>query len=308
MDQNKTSFIDATSKTLASSHVAVSGVGRTLVQRLRGYFLAGILVTAPISITVYLTYIFLSFIDNNVSKILPDGWYHALYGGTTIPGIGLIIAIVFFVIVGWLATNVLGRLLIRISEYVVTRMPIIRTLYSATKQIFETVMASKSSAFRDVVMFEYPRQGIWVLGFVTGISEGEVQRLTEDMTVNVFLPTTPNPTSGFLLFIPKKDLVYMDMSVEQAIKLVVSGGILTPPDPAEIERQQQALFEKKSRKTNKSAQVAKTDGSFEKARNTKDDSAPVKTPSKPKVKTRASAKPKAKAKTVKSPSTTKKSA
>jgi uncharacterized membrane protein len=235
----------------------VRGMGRTLMQRLRGYFLAGILFTAPLSITIYLTYIFLTFIDSRVSKVLPDGWYHALYGTTTFPGIGLIIAIVFFVSVGWLATNVLGKLIIRISEYVLNRMPIIRTLYGATKQIFETVMASQSSAFRDVVMFEYPRKGIWVLGFVTGVSEGEVQRLTEDMTVNVFLPTTPNPTSGFLLFVPKKDLVYMDMSVEQAIKLVVSGGILTPPDLEDVERQQEAELKKKTDKVAKSVAKAK---------------------------------------------------
>lgn len=222
----------SSTETVVDEHI--SG-GRTFGQRLRGYLLAGILVTAPISITIYLTYVFLTFIDNRVSKILPEEWHSTVYAGTTVPGLGLIIAVMFFIVVGWFATNFLGRMVIRVAEYVVNRMPIIRTLYNATKQIFETVMASKSSAFRDVVMFEYPRKGIWVLGFVTGVSEGEVQRITADETVNVFLPTTPNPTSGFLLFIPRKDLIYMEMSVEQAIKLVVSGGILTPPDPVALE-------------------------------------------------------------------------
>ena len=207
--------------------------GRTFGQKLRGYFLAGILVSAPISITIYLTYIFLNFIDSNVSKILPKESYEGLYGGTTFPGLGLLVAIFFFIFVGWLATNVLGRLLIRASEYIVNRMPIIRTLYNATKQIIETVMASKSQAFREPVMLESPRTGVWSIGFVTGRTEGEVQRITSEETINVFVPTTPNPTSGYLLFVPKKELVFLEMSVEEAIKLVVSAGIITPPDPKE---------------------------------------------------------------------------
>jgi len=202
----------------------------TIIGRIRGYFLAGILVTAPISITVYLTYIFLTFVDKQVGKILPHEWYDALWGGTTFPGIGLLIAISFFIVIGWFATNFLGRLFIRISEYIVHRMPIIRTLYGAIKQIFETIMASQSQAFREVVMLEYPRKGVWSIGFVTGVTEGEVKNLTKEETINVFVPTTPNPTSGYLLFVPKKELHYLHMSVEEGIKLVVSAGIITPPD------------------------------------------------------------------------------
>lgn len=202
----------------------------TLVARLRGYLIAGILVAAPISITVYLTYVFLTFVDGQVSKLVPNVWYSGFYGGTTIPGLGLIAAMVFFIVIGWLTRNFLGRLLIRATEYVVDRMPVIRTLYSAIKQIFETVMASQSDSFRDVVMLEYPRKGTYCLGLVTGASKGEVQRVTKSETINVFVPTTPNPTSGFLLFVPKKELTYMDMTVEEGVKLIVSGGIITPPD------------------------------------------------------------------------------
>lgn len=203
--------------------------------RIRRYFLAGILVTAPISITIYLTYIFLTFIDSKVASFLPEKWYLALYGGTTFPGIGLLVALVFFTIIGWLTTNYFGLLFIKISEYFVDRMPVIRTIYSATKQIFETIMATKSSAFRDVVMLEYPRPGIWSLGFVTGVTEGEVQDLTEDEVINVFVPTTPNPTSGFLLFVPKSDLKFLNMSVEDGVKMVVSAGIITPQVIAQLE-------------------------------------------------------------------------
>jgi uncharacterized membrane protein len=204
--------------------------GNGLIARLRGYFFAGIVVTAPISITVYVTYVFLRFVDTNVIRVFPGLGEHGIYGYTTIPGLGVITALFFFIFMGWFARNILGRFFFRLSEYIVDRMPVIRTIYGAIKQIFETVMASKSQAFREVVMMEYPRKGVWSVGFVTGKSEGEVQRLIDAETINVFVPTTPNPTSGYLLFVPKKDLIYLDMSVEEGVKLVVSAGIITPPD------------------------------------------------------------------------------
>lgn len=200
----------------------------TIMGNIRGYFLAGIVVTAPISITVYLTWIFLNFLDDRITPLIPDAYNPNSYLPFSLPGLGLIIAVVFFIIVGWFAKNFFGRLLVRLSEYVVERLPVINTLYGAIKQIFETVMASQSDAFKEVVMFEYPRQGIWVMGFVTGRTKGEVQALTDTEVVNVFLPTTPNPTSGFLLFVPKRDLIFMDMTVEEGIKMIVSGGIITP--------------------------------------------------------------------------------
>ncbi len=203
---------------------------RGLSARLRGYLFAGIVVTAPISITLYLTYVFLTFVDSKVTGLLPRDWYDALYGATTFPGIGLVISLTGFILIGWFATNFLGRLIIRISEYIVDRMPVVRTLYSAIKQIFETIMASQSSAFREVVMLEYPRRGVWSIGFITGTSEGQIQEFTEAETMNVFVPTTPNPTSGYLLFVPRDELKFLDMSVEEGVKLVVSAGIITPED------------------------------------------------------------------------------
>jgi uncharacterized membrane protein len=194
--------------------------------RLRGYFLAGILVTAPIGLTFYFTWIFLRFIDESVSNLIPQQYYPE----TTVPGIGILIAITGFILIGWFAKNFFGRMILRISEYIVDRMPVIRNLYGAIKQILETIMASQSQAFRDVVMLEYPRKGVFSVGFVTGRSKGEVQRVTSDETINVFVPTTPNPTSGYLLFVPKKELYFLDMTVEEGVKLVISGGIITPPD------------------------------------------------------------------------------
>ncbi len=201
---------------------------RTFIGNLRTYFLAGIVVTAPISITIYLTWTFLQFLDNRITPLIPIAYNPNTYLPFSLPGLGLIIAIVFFVVVGSFTRNFLGRLLVRVSEYIVERVPVINTVYGAIKQIFETVMASQSDAFKEVVMFEYPRKGIWVMGFVTGRTKGEVQALTDTEVVNVFLPTTPNPTSGFLLFVPKADLTFMEMSVEEGIKMIVSGGIITP--------------------------------------------------------------------------------
>ncbi|NCT41394.1 MAG: DUF502 domain-containing protein [Alphaproteobacteria bacterium] len=211
-----------------------------MAARIRRYLLTGIVVTAPITITVYLTYVFLTFIDKNVEKIIPNAIINQYFGGGAIPGIGLIAALVFFIVIGWLATNFLGRFIIRIYEYVLDRMPVIRNIYGAIKQIFETIAASQSSAFREAVMLEYPRKGVYSIGFVTGTTEGEVQDATKAETINVFVPTTPNPTSGYLLFVPKKELIYLKMTVEEAVKLVVSAGIITPPTP-----EQKAALNKK---------------------------------------------------------------
>ena len=192
--------------------------------RVRRYFLTGIVVTAPIAITIYLTYAFFNFIDNTVTGFIPPNYYPETY----LPGIGVAIALLFFLIIGWFATNFLGKIFLQASESVFNNVPIIRTLYGGIKQIMETVMASKSQAFRHAVLLEYPRKGTWAVGFVTGKTEGEVQDYTKNETINVFVPTTPNPTSGFLLFVPKKDVQFLDMTVEEAVKLVVSAGIITP--------------------------------------------------------------------------------
>ncbi|MEM6812292.1 MAG: DUF502 domain-containing protein [Pseudomonadota bacterium] len=201
----------------------------TLLTRIRNYFFAGILVTAPISITFYIVWTFLKFLDEAITPFIPSEFNPNTYLPFPLPGLGFVITVIFFIVVGFLAKNFFGRLIVRISEYIVERLPVINKIYVAIKQIMETVMTSQSDAFKEVVMFEYPRKGIWVMGFVTGMSKGEVQDKTSGETINIFVPTTPNPTSGFLLFVPKKDLIYMDMSVEEGIKLIVSGGIISPP-------------------------------------------------------------------------------
>lgn len=202
----------------------------SLWRRIRTNFLAGVLVTAPIGITFYLAWIVIDWVDSRVTPMIPARYNPESYLPFSLPGLGVLIIFLVLTVVGAFTTGLLGRWAVGIFERVLARMPVIRSVYGAIKQIIETVLKQQSNAFRQVVMFEYPRRGSWALGFITGTTEGEVQNLTEDDVVNVFLPTTPNPTSGYLLFVPKKDLVVLSMTVEEGIKMVVSGGIVTPPD------------------------------------------------------------------------------
>jgi uncharacterized membrane protein len=196
--------------------------------RLRAYFFAGVLVTAPVAITFYLAWVIITVIDDLVEGLVPTDFQPYLPFG--VPGIGVLLIVLALILVGWFAAGFLGRLVVNTQDRILARMPLVRSVYGAVKQILETVLAQTSTAFREVVLLEYPRRGIWAIGFITGYTEGEVQNLTEDECVNIFLPTTPNPTSGFLLFVPRKDLIKLDMSIEEGIKMVVSGGIVTPPD------------------------------------------------------------------------------
>lgn len=227
---------------------------KSMGDRLRGYFLTGIFVTAPIGITLYIAYAFFTFIDSKVLQTFPELSTILVYQDITLPGLGVLLVFTAFVVIGWFASNILGRFFIRMGEYVLDRIPVIRNLYSALKQIFETITTTQSEAFRDVVMLEYPRKGTWSIGFVTGTSRGEVQERVSNDTINVFVPTTPNPTSGFLLFVPKKDLKFLDMTVEEGIKLVVSAGIITPPYKEDKKKKPAA---KKSTAAKKTATPAK---------------------------------------------------
>ena len=198
--------------------------------KIRGYFLAGVLITAPISITFYLAWLFINFVDAKVTPLIPVKYNPETYLPFGTPGLGLIVVFIVLTLTGALTAGFVGRLYLRMSERLLNRMPVIRGIYGAIKQILETVLAKQSSAFREAVLVEYPRRGMWAIAFITGTTREEVQHLTEEECINIFLPTTPNPTSGFLLFLPRKDVIPLSMSVEEAIKMVISGGIVTPPD------------------------------------------------------------------------------
>jgi len=203
-----------------------------LATKLRNYFLAGVIVAAPISITLFIVWQVVEVVDNNVGKLLPARYNPETYLPFSVPGIGVLLMVVLITLIGMVAAGFVGRAIMRTSERLLNRMPVIRSIYGTLKQIFETVFSQSSQSFREVVLIEYPRRGIWAIGFLTGTTRGEIQERVEPKLLNIFLPTTPNPTSGFLLFVPKEDVLHLDMSVEDGIKMVISSGIVAPDSGA----------------------------------------------------------------------------
>ena len=199
--------------------------------RLRGYFITGVIVSAPIAITIYLTVSFVGYVDSTIGQFIPDRYNPENFLPFSIPGLGLLVILVGLTLLGALTANLFGQSLIHFGERIVERMPIIRGIYATLKQVTETILSDQSQSFQEAVLIEYPRKGTRTIGFVTGRTKGEVQRkLGRDDLINVYVPTTPNPTSGFMLFVPKEELIYLDMSVEEAIKMVISTGLVTPPE------------------------------------------------------------------------------
>ena len=196
--------------------------------RLRAYLFTGIVVAAPIFLTIYLTWNFLKWVDSLVTPWIPDRYNPESYLHVTVPGIGLVLVLTFFVLVGWVTRNFLGRFLFSIPERIVYRLPVISPVYKGIKQVFETLMSGKSQAFREVVMFEYPRQGVWSLGFVTGKAPANFQVMPDAELTGVLIPSALNPTAGFLVFLPRRDLRILPISVEQALKMIISGGLVAP--------------------------------------------------------------------------------
>jgi uncharacterized membrane protein len=189
---------------------------------LRKYFLTGIIVLLPIILTVYLLYFFFSTLDNLLSGFL------RITLGYPLPGFGIILAILVVILVGMFATNVIGNKLILFIQTFLNRIPLVKTIYGAIKQIVDAFSINKNNIFQRVVLLEYPRKGLFAIGFITGECSGEIQVKTKEEVINVFVPTTPNPTSGMLLLVPKKNIILLEMSVEDGLKLIISGGIVIP--------------------------------------------------------------------------------
>ena len=202
-------------------HMSVMG-------RLRAYFFAGILITAPISITLYVVWLVITFVDGRVVSILPGNPND--YLPFQIPGVGLVIVIGLLTLIGWGTAGLFGRLFLRLSEAILQRMPVVRSVYSWVKQIFETVFHERGTPFREVVLIEFPRKGLWRVGFITGRTPGKMQEIVPGGLTNVLLPNTPNAATGFLVLVPDEDIIRLDLTTEEALKLLVSGGIATPPE------------------------------------------------------------------------------
>lgn len=208
-----------------------------LFARLRSSFFTGIVVIAPVGLTIWLLWTVMGWIDGVVLPLVPHTFLPEQYIGINLRGVGLIIFLFFTIVVGWIAKGIIGRSLISFAEGLVERMPVVRTVYSGIKQISETVFAQSERSFEKACLIQYPRRGIWAIGFISTTAKGEVSERAETggQLMSVFVPTTPNPTSGFLLFFPKEDVIELDMSVEDAAKLVISAGLVYPnaKDPSQ---------------------------------------------------------------------------
>ncbi len=197
--------------------------GISILGRLRNYFIAGIVVLVPIGITLYLTRFFISI----SSKLIPNELNPNSYLPFAIPGLEILLAIIFITIIGSLSLSFIGKKILKIFNDILKRIPILRTIYSAIGQMTET-LAPKKGSKKSVVLVEYPRKGSWAVGFATRENDGEISKKTNTNLVNVFVPTTPNPTSGFLLMFPKDEVIYLDMTFEEASKFIVSAGTSDP--------------------------------------------------------------------------------
>jgi len=198
---------------------------RYVRDRIRRNFIAGFVVIVPLGLTFYVVAAIVHWADRFL-ELVPQRFLPETYLGFRIPGLGVILTLLFIQVVGFLSANLLGHSVVRTYERVLDRIPVVRTLYQAVKQFLEQLIDARSDRFHRVVLVEYPRKGIYSIGFVTGVSRGEVQNRTPEKVLNVFVPTTPNPTSGYYLLVPEGDAVPLQISVEQAFKLIMSAGMV----------------------------------------------------------------------------------
>jgi uncharacterized membrane protein len=199
--------------------------------KLKSWFLTGVIVAAPVAITVYMSYHLVIWINQVTSKLIPQQWKIGDIVPYAIPGCGLLLLIVVLIFIGMLTTGYVGKFFVRLWEKIIRKMPIVSSFYSLMKQIFETFLSQKSRSFSEVVLVEYPRKGLWTIAFVSkDETGGEIADKAGEDFLSIYVPTTPNPTSGFLIFVPQKDVIKLDMSVEDGIKYVLSCGIVTPEE------------------------------------------------------------------------------
>src|SRR5437016_3199116 len=208
-----------------------------MVSRLRNYFLTGLVLVGPLYITVGLTWWFINWVDDLVRPFIPVVYRPETYLPVKIPGLGLIVALVTLTLLGFLTANLVGRKLVEASENILHRMPIVRPLYKSLKQIFETLFAKGWSSFRHVGLVEFPSPGMWSLIFLANPASPDIAaRLPEGEHIAAFMPCTPNPTTGFFFYVPRRDIIDLDLSVEAAMTLLMSAGMVQPgaPDPQKL--------------------------------------------------------------------------
>ena len=200
-----------------------------MFRKLRTYFLAGLVVSAPIGITVWLSWWFMSLFDKWFKPMLPTIYNPDTYLPFTVPGVGLLVALFMITVIGALTANLVGRTVLNWWESILNRMPVVPTIYKAVKQIFQTALSQSGTNFQKVGLIEYPRRGVYVVVFVArSLDSGEIGMEPGTPMFSVFMPTTPNPTSGFLFFVEGKEITILDLTVEEGAKLVISAGLVTP--------------------------------------------------------------------------------
>lgn len=205
-----------------------------LAARIRNYFLTGLIVAGPIAITIYLTWAFITWVDDVVRPFIPPVFRPETYSPIQIPGTGLVIAFVVITLLGFLTANLVGRTLVELGEKLLSQMPIVRPVYRTMKQIFETLFSKSGSSFRKVALVEFPAPGMWSLVFLSQApSEDIAARLPAAEHISAFMPCTPNPTTGFFFYVPRKELIELDISVESAMTLLISAGMVQPDTDAQ---------------------------------------------------------------------------
>ena len=197
------------------------------MKRLKGYFITGLLVLVPLYITLYVFSLIVGFMEG-IFDILPTALRPGTYLPVYVPGMGVAFTVALVLFVGLVTQNFLGKRLLSLSERLLAKIPVLRIVYNGTKQFMETFFSKDSKGFRKVVLVEFPRKGVYSIGFVTGVSRGALKDKTEAGAVSVFLPTAPNPTSGFFIVAPEEEVMYLDMKVEDAFKVIMTGGIVVP--------------------------------------------------------------------------------
>lgn len=202
--------------------------------KLKTYLFTGILVTAPVGITFYIAYNLIIYIDKWSNAIVPPKFRLKEFLGFDVPGLGVAVIVTALILIGMFTTGFVGRFFVRLGEKIVSKMPFISSIYNLLKQVFETFFSGKKQSFNQVVLLEYPRKGIWVIGFVSAETGGEIGQKVKGKVLNVFVPTTPNPTSGFLVFVPEEEVIKLKMSVEDGLKLVISCGIVAPENEKRV--------------------------------------------------------------------------
>ena len=194
---------------------------------MKRYFITGLLIWAPLGITLWVLSFILGMMDQSI-MLLPNAWQPRALVGFNIPGVGAVMTLLVVFITGLLTANFIGQRLVRWWEALLHRIPVVRSIYQSVKQISDTVFSPSGQAFRQAVLVQYPRQGSWTIGFLTGTPGGEIADRLGDNMVSLYVPTTPNPTSGFFLMVPKPDVLELDMSVEDALKYLISMGVVAP--------------------------------------------------------------------------------